>query len=267
MKKNMIYGAIAGDVAGSTYEFYGMTGAEKDFIPQGSKFTDDTVLTVAAAYAILKNMPFAETYKKFGLLYPNPKGGYGTHFHTWLMKCHFNKEIAPAYNSYGNGSAMRVSPCAYAAQTLEEAVVLARKSAECTHNHPEGIKGAEATAAAIFLALHGKSKEEIKKYIHENYYNMNRSKDDLCNAPYTFNAYCQNTVPEAILCFLYSDDYESAVRLAMLTNKDCDTAAAICGAIAGAYYGVSDELKDKVRTLLDDKLISVLDEFEKKYIK
>lgn len=263
----MLYGAIAGDMAGSTYEFYGMTGAEAEFIPNGSAFTDDTILTLAVADAIMSKMPFGEALSTYATLYPHPKGGYGNRFVDWMIESRLKGEVQPAYGSYGNGSAMRVSACAWATDSLDDAIALARQSAECTHNHPEGIKGAEATAAAIFLARTGKTKEEIREYIHNNYYDMSRSLDELYNAPYRFGAHCQNTVPEAILCFLYSTDFESAVTLAMLTNKDTDTAGAICGSIAEAFYGVPDDVKAKVRSLLDPNLTTVLDEFEKQYQK
>lgn len=260
-----MFGAIAGDIAGSTYEFYGMTGGEKEFIPERSAFTDDSILTIAVADAIMSGTPFAEALRTYGTLYPQPKGGYGNMFVSWLLRAHLTGQTPPPYNSYGNGSAMRVSACAWAADSLQDAIDLAHRSAECTHNHPEGIKGAEATAAAIFLARKGAGKEEIREYIHTHYYDMSRTLDDLYNAPYRFGAHCQDTVPEAILSFLYSADYKSAVTLSMLTNKDCDTAAAICGAIAGAYYGVPEDVIAKVRQLLDENLLSVVDEFDKRY--
>ena len=254
----MLYGAIAGDIAGSVREFRGMKGDEVEFITNRCRFTDDTILTIAVADAIMNNMPMAEALRTYANLYPRPMGGYGTRFVYWLME----GAGAPAYNSCGNGSAMRVSACAWAADTMDEVLRLAHLSAECTHNHPEGIKGAEATAAAIFLARKGKSKNEIRDYIQEHYYDLSSSYDDLRNEPYEFHATCQDTVPQAIICFLHSEDYESAVRMAMLTNRDTDTAGAICGAIAGAYYGVPSDIKAKVRQLLDEHLLNVLDKFE-----
>ena len=256
----MLYGAIAGDIAGSTYEFTGMPSADAELFPKGSTWTDDTVLTLAIASALSADAYFQHTLFFYGSLYRHPMGGYGLSFDEWLDE----GLDAPAYNSFGNGSAMRVSPCAYAARTLEEAITFARKSAEVTHNHPEGIKGAEATAACIFLARTGKTKEDIKQYIHENYYDMSRTYEDLRKAPYEMHEICQDTVPEAIICFLYSEDFESAIRMAMLTNKDTDTAAAITGAIAEAYYGVPEYIKTKVRDTLPDDLLEILDEFEGK---
>lgn len=256
----MLYGAIAGDIAGSTHEFYGVTGAETSLFEANSSFTDDTVLTLAVADALMNDMPIDGALRTYGTLYPHPMGGYGSRFVDWLEA----GDGAPAYNSFGNGSAMRVSACGWLADTLEETIALARRSAECTHNHPEGIKGAEATAACIFLARTGKTKDEIRQYINDNYYDMSRSYEDIYNGKYVFGAYCQNTVPEAITAFLYSTDFESALRYSMLTNKDTDTAAAICGSIAEAFYGVPEHIKDIVRTKLDEPLLSVLDAFEER---
>lgn len=265
MKKDMLWGAICGDIAGSTKEYYGIKGDETEFIPKGSEYTDDSILTIAIADAIMSDAPFADTLRTYATLYPHPMGGYGTRFVDWLIEGQSEGRTPPPYDSYGNGSAMRVSACAWVKDTLDEVIELARKSAECTHNHPEGIKGAEATAAAIFLARKGKSKDEIREYIHTHYYDMSRSLDELYNAPYRFGALCQDSVPEAILSFLYSNDYKSAVTLAMLTNKDCDTAGAICGAIAGAYYGVPDDVKKAACKLLDPNLLDVVNDFEKQY--
>lgn len=254
----MLYGAIAGDIAGSTYEFFGLKGDEQELFPKNSEFTDDTILTLAVADALNNGVPMAEAIRTYATLYPNPMGGYGSRFVIWLAA----GKGTPAYNSYGNGSAMRVSACAWAGDTIDEVQNIARMSAVCTHNHPEGIKGAVATASAIFMARMGASKEEIRKYVHENFYDMSRSYEDLYNDKYNFHAACQDTVPEAIICFLESEDYESALRMVMLVNKDTDTAAAICGAIAGAFYGVPDYIKRIVREKLDEKLLSVLDDFE-----
>lgn len=267
MKKDMLLGAICGDIAGSTREYYGMSENDTEFFPKGSTFTDDTILTVAVADAIMSDVPFAEAIIAYANLYPRPMGGYGCSFEDWMIQGELSGQVPPPYNSYGNGSAMRVCACAYAKDTLEEVIALARKSAECTHNHPEGTKGAEATAAAIFLARNGASKEEIREYIHANYYDMSRSLEDLLNVSRHFGELCQNTVPEAILSFLYSTDYKSAVILSMQTNEDCDTAGAICGAIAGAYYGVPQDVKDKAYELLDVHLLDVIEEFEREVVK
>lgn len=254
----MLYGAIAGDIAGSIREFVGMKGDEVELITEECSFTDDSILTLAVADALMTGVPMAEAIRAYATLFPKPMGGYGSMFVDWLQK----GPGAPPYNSCGNGSAMRVSACAWVADSLEETLGLARLSAECTHNHPEGIKGAEATAAAIYLARTGSSKTEICDFIHTNYYDMSRSYEDLYNAPYEFHKTCQDTVPEAIICFLYSEDFETALRMAMLVNRDTDTAGAICGAIAGAYYGVPEHIKAKVREKLEINLLDVLDDFE-----
>ncbi len=172
---------------------------------------------------------------------------------------------AKPYNSYGNGSPMRCCACAWAADTLEDVLELARQSALPTHNHPEGIKGAEAVTACIFLARTGHSKEEIRQYVHEHYYDMSRTFEDIYKEPYKFGAICQDTVPEAIISFLYSNSFEQALQYSMLTNKDTDTAAAITGSIAEAFYGVSDDVKDVVREKLDAQLYTILENFEKKF--
>lgn len=257
----MLYGAIAGDMAGSTYEFFGMRGDEKELFPLFSSYTDDTILTLAVADALTSGIAVADALRHYATLFPHPKGGYGSMFVDWLRA----GEGAPAYNSCGNGSAMRVSACAWIGDTLEEVQRLARISAECTHNHPEGIKGAVATASAIFLARKGFEKKDIRQFIHAHFYDMSRSFQDLYKAEYKFHATCQDTVPEAIICFLESEDFESAIRMAMLTNRDTDTAAAICGSIAEAYYGVPEPIKQKVRELLHVNLLDVLDDFEKQF--
>lgn len=257
----MLYGAIAGDIAGSTREFVGMKANEKELIPRGSSYTDDSILTIAVADAIMSGTSMADALRTYASLYTRPMGGYGAMFARWARM----EPGTPANNSCGNGSAMRVSACAWARESLEEVLKLARQSAECSHNHPEGIKGAEATAAAIFLARKGKSKDEIREFIHSHYYDMTRTYDDLCNEKCIFHGTCQDTVPEAIISFLESKDYESALRMAMFVNRDTDTAAAICGAIAGAYYGVPEDIKAKVRSILDENLLDVLDDFEKEY--
>lgn len=254
----MLYGAIAGDIAGSTREFCGMNHNEMETFPEGSTFTDDTILTLGVAEALRMNIPMAKALRSVAGNYPYPMGGYGTMFEEWLSA----GEDAPAYDSFGNGSAMRVSACAWAAEDIGEVQRLARLSAECTHSHPEGVKGAVATASAVFMARRGCSKENIRRYIHEHFYDMSRSYDDLCAEDYEFHATCQDTVPKALICFLESEDFEDALRMSMLVNRDTDTAAAICGAVAGAYYGVPEAVKTLVRKILDERLLTMLDCFE-----
>ena len=233
-----MYGAITGDVVGSTYEFANVKTKEFRLLPRGSGFTDDSIMTMAVASALLRaresDRPFRELVEeemlRWGQEYPNPKGGYGTRFRQWL------RSPSPApYNSCGNGSAMRVSPCGLYAVTLEEALALAEASALPTHNHPEGIKGAKATAAAVYLAKTGHSKEEIRAYIEENFYPLNRSLDEI-RPVYDFDGTCQGSVPEAIIAFLESENYEDALRCTISLGGDADTMGAITGAIAWSYY-------------------------------
>ena len=169
------------------------------------------------------------------------------------------------YNSYGNGSAMRVSPVAWVAETLEDAEEFAAWSAEVTHNHPEGIKGAEAVAAAIFLARDGKSKEKIREYIEEKYYDLDFTIDEI-RPSYSFDVTCQGSVPQAIECFLESEDFEDAIRNAISLGGDGDTQAAIAGAIAEAYYGIPDELSEKIMEYLDDTLGEYYWEWKENYM-
>lgn len=236
-----MYGAIIGDIVGSKYEFKNIKTKDFPFISRGCTFTDDTVMTVAVAKALLKSceqeLPFKPILVKemqlMGQRYPN--SGYGVMFSSWLRKT----DPQP-YNSFGNGSAMRVSPCGLIAVTLEEAIALGRASAEVTHNHPEGIKGAEATAAAVFLAKSGKSKEEIGEYIRANYYELSHTLDEI-RPTYSFNETCQETVPQALQAFLESDSYEDAIRNAVSIGGDSDTLGAITGAVAWSYYGYSSD--------------------------
>lgn len=257
----MLYGAIAGDIAGSIFEYQGIRGDEESFFASESEATDDSILTLAVADTIISGIDFADALIRYAILYNDPMGGYGTGFILWCAK----GPGAPAYNSCGNGSAMRVSPCGWVKDTLEETLDLARRSAECTHNHPEGIKGAEATAACIFLARKGKTKEEIRNYVKEHYYADLLSYEEYYKEPYLFHDTCQGTVPRAIAAFLYSSDFENALRYSMLLDKDTDTVAAVTGAIAEAYYGVPQYIKDIVREKLDKPLLDVLDEFEQQF--
>lgn len=259
----MLYGAIYGDILGSTHEYIGITGGEthEQLLKPESTFTDDTILTLAVADALINNSDIGKALRLYATVYPHPMGGYGTMFVNWLE----TGNDAKPYNSFGNGSPMRCCACAWAADTLEDALRIARESALPTHNHSEGIKGAEAVTACIFLARTGHSKEDIRQHIHNHYYDMNRTFEDIYNTEYKFGATCQDTVPEAIISFLYSDSFEQAVQYSMLTNKDTDTAAAITGSIAEAFYGVPDYVKDIVRKKLDAPLFTILEKFEEKF--
>lgn len=231
-----MYGAIIGDIVGSKYEFHNIKTKDFPFISKGCEFTDDTVMTVAVARALLRSReeqrPFqpilVQEMQSLGREYPN--AGYGGMFCSWL-----HAKSPKPYNSFGNGAAMRVSPCGLIAVTLDEAIALARASGEVTHNHPEGIKGAEATAAAIFLAKTGKSKGDIGRYLGEHYYKLSQTLDEI-RPMYRFNETCQKTVPQAIVAFLESESYEDAIRNAISLGGDSDTLAAITGGIAWSYY-------------------------------
>lgn len=227
-----IIGAIIGDVVGSFYEFYNCKSTDIALFTSGTTFTDDTVMTIAVADWLLSGVPLDKTMPDWGTEYPNR--GYGGMFYEWLF---YSKDKKP-YNSFGNGAGMRVSPCGYFAGSLNEALELAKQSAEVTHNHPEGIKGAQAIASAIFLARQHKPKNEIREYIEKTFgYDLHRSCDEIRPA-YRFNETCQGSCPEAVIAFLDSHDYESAIRLAISLGGDSDTIACMTGGIAAAYYGI-----------------------------
>ena len=227
-----IIGAIIGDVVGSFYEFYNCKSTNIALFTSGTTFTDDTVMTIAVADWLLSGVPLQKTMPDWGTEYPNR--GYGGMFYEWLF---YSKDKEP-YNSFGNGAGMRVSPCGYFARSLNEALELAKQSAEVTHNHPEGIKGAQAIATAIFLARQQKSKDDIREYIERTFdYNLHRTCDEI-RPTYQFDETCQGSCPEAIIAFLDSHDYESAIRLAISLGGDSDTIACMTGGIAAAYYGI-----------------------------
>ena len=248
-------GAIAGDIVGSIYEFNNIR--KKDFIlfSPDCFFTDDTVMTIAVFKALIhsKRKNFAnltqKTIKfmqKYGKIYPNLS--YGNSFRHWLKQ-----KNPKGYDSYGNGSAMRVSAVAYFSKNLEEVKNLSRKVTEVSHNHVEGLKGAEATAVAIWLALNGKNKEEIKAYITKNYYSLDFDYEDL-KKNYRFNETCQETVPQAIYCFLISEDFEDCLRTSVSIGGDTDTLCAISCAIAEAYYDIPDKIQEAILRFLDKRL-------------
>lgn len=252
-------GAIIGDIVGSIYEFDNIKTKDFKLFDHQCMFTDDTVMTIAVGKALneCKEREYfkevlIDTMHKIGNQYLSC--GYGGLFYDWIA----DRETRPYY-SCGNGSAMRVSAVGWYATTLIEAEELAKMTAEVTHNHPEGIKGAQAVASAIFLARIGESKEAIRKYITQNYYVLDFTLDEI-RPTYKFEATCQKSVPQAIQCFLESNDFEDAIRNAISIGGDSDTIAAITGSIAEAYYGVDEELRETALSYLDDDL---LDEYEK----
>jgi ADP-ribosylglycohydrolase len=229
-------GAICGDVIGSIYERINVKHTQFPLFSEGCRYTDDTTLTVAVADAIMNGKDYADTIREYGRAHP--LAGYGSSFIAWL-----DDPNAGPYDSWGNGSAMRVSPVAWLFDTMEEVLIEAEKSAAVTHNHPEGIKGAQAIASSIFLARNGSSKEEIKKWIEDGFgYDLNRTIDEI-RPTYEFDVSCQGSVPEAIIAFLESENYEDCIRKAISIGGDSDTIAAMSGSIAEAYYGyISEEV-------------------------
>ena len=260
MKSKMLLGAIAGDVIGSFYEYRPVNSVEFNLFDEWSSFTDDTVMTVANADWLLSGDSLLGIMQDYGNRYIN--AGYGGMFYGWLS------EYDPQpYNSFGNGSAMRVSPVGWAFTTLEETLAVAKQSAEITHNHPEGIKGAQAVAASIYLARIGKSKQEIKEYVEGTFgYNLSRNCDEI-RPGYRFDETCQGSVPESIIAFLESTDYENAIRLAVSLGGDADTMAAIAGGIAEAYYKeIPSYIADEVRKRLPQEFIDVMQRFYEMFV-
>lgn len=253
-------GSIAGDIIGSPYEGRPITTKQFSLFTAHSRFTDDTVLTVATAWALLHAEGYAEAYRKFGRAHPNC--GYGGSFRHWL----FHPDRGP-YNSYGNGSAMRVGPVGFALGSLEEVLAEAGRSAEVTHNHPEGIKGAQAVALAVFLARTGAGKPAIKAEIAGRFgYNLDRRLEDI-RETYGFDVTCQGSVPEAIIAFLEADGVEDAIRNAVSLGGDSDTQACIAGGIAEAFYGgVPDPIAAEARKRLPEEFLEIMDAFYEKHI-
>ena len=259
-----MWGAIAGDIIGSIHEFAQPPTKTKDFgqlFTAQSDFTDDTILTIATACAVLESVEldteasYQREYLAWGRLYPS---SYGGRFASWL------RSPSPRpYNSFGNGSAMRVSPIGWAFESLEETLRQAALSAEPTHDHPEGIKGAVAVAHAIYIARNGSSKDEICGTVESRYgYDLRRTLDEI-RPEYSFDETCQGTVPEAMIAFLESDDFESTVRNAISLGGDADTLACIAGSVAEAYYGgVPATIMERTRSILPNAMLEIADRFD-----
>ena len=268
-------GAIIGDIVGSRFEFNNHRSKVFELFTVECEVTDDSIMTIAVAKAIMEtekrikpllnehgiNYRYNELLENMTIKYMQEIGrkypycGYGGMFGRWI----FSDNPEP-YNSFGNGAAMRISPVGFIAQTDYEVCELSEIVTSTTHNHTEGIKGAEATAVAIFLAKRGFSKEEISHKINKNYYNLNFTIDEIRDI-YEFNETCQETVPQAIVVFLESTSFEDAIRTAISVGGDSDTLAAITGSIAEAYYGVPEDIKEKALTYLDSELCSIYDEW------
>lgn len=252
-------GAIVGDIVGSVYEFDNIKTKSFELFRKDCEFTDDTVLTIAVAEALLKCNPFDEnefkeilvdTFHKYGDMYPDV--GYGGNYLCWVA--HKNRE---PYNSCGNGSAMRVSSVGWYAKTREECEKLAKLSAEVTHNHPDGIAGAQATAGVIFLARSGVTKDELKAYI-EKYYSVDFTLDEI-RPTYQYEIVNKTTVPQAFRCFYEANDFEDTIRNAISLGGDSDTLAAIAGSMAEAYYGIPEDIKETALSYLDEYLSGVVE--------
>ena len=252
-------GAIAGDIIGSRFERSPHKGKAFELFTEESRFTDDTILSVAVADAIMNKRDFSTTIKQYARAYPD--GGYGKRFKQWVAA----DELEP-YNSWGNGSAMRVSPVGFAYADRPTVEAIARQTAEVTHNHPEGIRGAQATAVMVMLAKQFENKPLIRTAIASAFgYNLSRSLDSI-RPGYTFDVSCQGSVPEAMISFLEADGFEDAVRNAVSLGGDTDTMGAIAGAIAEAYYGsVPNHIAYEALKRLDDRLRNVTLAFCEKY--
>jgi len=248
-------GALAGDIIGSVYEWHNIKTKQFELFRPDCFFTDDSVLTISLAEAILTRGDYVSLMKSYYRRYPD--AGYGGFFHRWA-----GAEHSEPYNSWGNGAAMRISPVGFAFNTLEEVLERARQYTEVTHNHPAGIQGAQATASAIFLARTGKTKHEIKTYVATTFgYDLSLTLDEI-RPTYAFDESCQGTVPQAITAFLESCDFEDAIRNAISLGGDSDTLACITGGIAQAFYGgVPDFVTHKVMKILDEDLRSVTSKF------
>lgn len=246
-------GAIIGDIVGSRFEFNNIHTKDFELFTKDCSFTDDTICTVAIADAIYRKIGYKESLLEWCRKYPNPKGSYGVSFDRW-----WRSSNPQPYNSYGNGAAMRVSQIGFYYNSLIKVLEEAKKSAEITHNHIEGVKGAQSVASAIFMLRTGSSKEDLKKYIEKEFgYKLNRSVSYF-QEHNKFDETCQVTVPQAIVCFLESDGFVDAIRNAVSIGGDSDTIACITGGLAESFYGVPDSIFDKAYTYLDKDMKRVL---------
>ena len=256
-------GAIAGDIIGSFYEHSRLKIYNFDLFHKRSKFTDDTVMTIAVAHWLahydeygLTKEQLITSMQEFGRKYP--RAGYGYNFKKWL-----NSEDSQSYNSWGNGAAMRVSPVGLYAENLDEALDLTKRTAEVSHNHPEGIKGAQAVAVAVWMAKNGHAKEEIRDYITEKFnYDLTHTIDEI-RPIYQWNISCQGSVPESIICFLEDKDFVDVVRLAVSLGGDADTMACIAGSIAACIYSIPEQIAIECEKRLPTDLLKIMRDFER----
>ena len=260
-----MYGVIIGDIVGSVYEWNNIKTKVFPLFHRCCGFTDDSVMTIAVAEALLdswgqpeaaRRKALTDSLQKWGRRYP--EAGYGRKFTQWI----FSQNPEP-YRSWGNGSAMRVSAAGWLYDTLEETQQVAKETAEVTHNHPEGIKGAVATASVIWMARNGCDKKEIRKYVETDFYPLEKTCDQIREV-YQYDGSCQGTVPQAITAFLEGNDFEDVIRTAVSLGGDCDTLTCIAGGMAEAFYGVPEELKQECRKRITPDIQAVLDAFEEK---
>ncbi len=258
-------GAIIGDTAGSRFEWRNHKSKDFELLTQGCSLTDDSIMTLAVAKSILKSREDGSDLSVLAIRYMQqlgriyPRAGYGGNFFRWLWEPH-----PMPYNSFGNGAAMRVSPCGFAAESIEDAKEMARAVTNVSHNHPESIKAAEAVSSAIFLARSGRSMSELRDYIEQNYYRIDFTLDGI-RPSYAFDVSCQGSVPQAFEAFFESTGFEDAIRNAVSIGGDSDTIAAITGGIAEAYYGIPEELRERELTFMDPRQREILNAFEERY--
>ena len=254
-------GALTGDIVGSIYEWHDIKTTQFPLFQDHCRFTDDSVLTVALAESILTGEEYVILMKRYFQRYPD--AGYGCNFRRWALG-----ETSESYRSWGNGSAMRISPVGWAFDALPQVLDKAEEYSLPTHAHPEGIKGAQAVAAAVFLGRNGASRDELARYVTETFgYDLSRSLDEI-RPSYSFDVSCQGTVPQALRAFLESSDFEGAIRLAVSLGGDSDTLACIAGAVAQAFYaGVPEPISSRTLAFLDEPLRRVTVEFEERFVR
>ena len=259
MEKVKMLGALVGDIIGSTYEFYNTKRMDFDLFEKRSTFTDDSVMTLAVAKWLIEDEAHTIHYliycmQELGNNYP--EAGYGGRFCIWL-----EEDNPQPYNSWGNGAGMRVSPVGLYAKTLDEALALAALTASVSHNHPEGVKGAQAIATSVFLCKQGKSKQEIKDYVESTFgYNLHRTIAEI-RPRYGFDVSCQGSAPEAIIAFLEGNSFEEIIRLAISLGGDSDTIGAMAGAIAACMYPIPDHIAERCDSILTEDLREIKDKF------
>lgn len=259
-------GAVIGDIIGSRFEWDNYKGKDFELFTDKCRPTDDSVMSFAVAKALVESEAnysnlsekAVKCMRQLGSKYPN--AGYGGRFCQWL-----SSDTMGPYNSLGNGAAMRISPVGLVARSIDEVKSLSRIVTEVTHNHPEGIKGAEAVAVAIHMANTGRNKSDIKEYINNHYYIIDFTLDNIRDE-YEFDVTCQGSVPQALEAFFESTDYEDAIRNAISIGGDSDTIAAISGGIAGAFYGIAEDIRAQALTFIDDELIGIWHDFDNKYL-